>query len=178
MGIYTRTGDDGTTGLRAGGRVPKSDPVIECLGALDELNAAVGLAAAAAVEPLVAQLRAVQRDIFAAGAYLAAVRDGAAQGGDSFAPAATARLEQEIDAAESVLPPLRKFILPGGGEAAARLHIARTVCRRAERQMVRLAQTAPVNSALLAWINRLGDWLFTVARVANRMAGVQDITWP
>lgn len=178
MGIYTRTGDDGTTGLRGGVRVSKSDPMIECLGALDELNAAVGLAAAAAAEPLVSQLRAVQRDIFAAGACMSAMRDGGARGGASFAHAATARLEKDIDAAEKALPPLRNFILPGGCEAAARLHVARTVCRRAERRMVRLAEAENLDRALLAWMNRLGDWLFAVARLANHAAGVADITWP
>lgn len=179
MGIYTRTGDDGTTGLPGGTRVGKADPVIECLGALDELNAAIGLAAVGAAEPLHRQLCAIQRDLLSVGAHVAAVRAGKGGGAaTAFSVEATTRLEREIDAAEAILPPLRNFILPGGCETAARLHLARTICRRTERQIARLAECgAPLDKGIAAYVNRLSDWLFVAARRANHAAGVADIIW-
>ena len=180
MKIYTRTGDDGTTGLIGGRRVRKSDLGIECYGTVDELNAAVGVAAAAAPQSLAAQLRAVQNDLFVIGSHLAAPADGAPTNVNlpPLDEGGAARLEAEIDAAEAELPPLRNFILPGGGEASARLHLARTVCRRAERLAVALAEERQVPPDILLYLNRLSDWLFVMARQANKQAGVEDIDWP
>ncbi|HZN68467.1 MAG TPA: cob(I)yrinic acid a,c-diamide adenosyltransferase [Tepidisphaeraceae bacterium] len=189
MKIYTRTGDDGTTGLVGGRRVPKSDPRIDCYGTVDELNASLGLAAAvlsAAAVPdpsLVERLRAVQGELFVIGAHLATAPDERASRAASLPPppdeGMVLRLEGEIDSAESRLPPLHNFILPGGTEAAARLHLARTVCRRAERLLVGMAieanSTAP--SVTVRYLNRLSDWLFVQARLANFLAGVADIPW-
>jgi cob(I)alamin adenosyltransferase len=189
MKIYTRTGDDGTTGLVGGRRVPKSDARIDCYGTVDELNATLGLAAAtlsagaAPDPPLVERLREVQADLFVIGAYLATLPDERAARAASLPPppdeGMVLRLEGEIDAAESRLPPLHNFILPGGAEAAARLHLARTVCRRAERLLVGLAveanATAP--SVTVRYLNRLSDWLFVQARLCNHLAGVADIPW-
>jgi cob(I)alamin adenosyltransferase len=180
MKIYTRTGDDGTTGLIGGRRVRKSDPRIECYGTVDELNAAVGLAAVAAPPALAAQLRAVQNDLFVIGSHLAAPADGAPASVPlpPLDEAGAARLETEIDAAEADLPPLRNFILPGGSDASARLHFVRTVCRRAERLVVTMSEERPVPPAILLYLNRLSDWLFVMARHANHQAGVEDIGWP
>jgi cob(I)alamin adenosyltransferase len=183
MKIYTRTGDDGTTGLIGGRRVRKSDPRIECYGTVDELNAALGVAAVVAPPALAELLRAVQDDLFVLGSHLAApVEAGGAR------PAAVAlppldesiptRLEKEIDVAEAELPPLRNFILPGGTEASARLHLARTICRRAERLAVALAEDRPIPPLVVRYLNRLSDWLFVQARWCNRQAGVPDILWP
>jgi cob(I)alamin adenosyltransferase len=182
MKIYTKTGDDGSTSLLGGGaaaRVPKSDARIDCYGNVDELNATIGWAAIAAGSgPIGDALRTVQSDLFTIGSHLA-VPDGA------IVPASVpalddsiiARLEMQIDAADVQLPPLRNFILPGGSELAARLHVARTVCRRAERRLVSFAMDRPVSPTILTFLNRLSDWLFVQARAANRQAGVSDIAW-
>jgi cob(I)alamin adenosyltransferase len=178
MKIYTRTGDDGTTGLFGGTRVSKADPRIECIGAIDELNAAIGLArccADVAVSPWLAE---VQNELFVVGARLATPGD---RGEGSRLPALAQgmidRLEQQIDGAEAELTPLRQFILPGGGEAAARLHLARAVCRRAERLLVALASQQTVEPMTLTYVNRLSDWLFVLARLSNRRSGVPDVPW-
>lgn len=182
MKIYTRTGDDGTTGLLGGRRVRKSDLPIECYGTVDELNAAVGLAAVAGVAPaaLAPKLKAVQNDLFVLGSHLASPAD------ERGAPnvhlprldeSIAARLEAEIDAAEAQLSPLRQFILPGGSEVSARLHLARTVCRRAERLVVALAEQHPVPQLIVRYLNRLSDWLFVQARWCNRQDGVEDVPW-
>jgi cob(I)alamin adenosyltransferase len=191
MKIYTRTGDDGTTGLIGGGRVRKCDPRIECTGTVDELNAGIGLAAgalaggggggagaAAGEAERVAQLRQVQNDLFVIGSHLATPDESPHR---SSLPALdeqmVTRLEMQIDAAESQLPRLRNFILPGGSDAAARLHLARTVCRRAERRLVEFSLDRPVPGIVLTYLNRLSDWLFVQARLANRLAGVDDVPW-
>jgi cob(I)alamin adenosyltransferase len=178
MKIYTKTGDDGSTGLIGGERVAKSDPRIDCYGTVDELNAAIGLAAVAADASLLHQLRAVQNDLFVIGSHLAtpshvpqnvslpALDDGMIH-----------RLEMQIDAADATLPALRNFILPGGTECAARLHLARTVCRRAERLLVNFAADRPVPGMIITYLNRLSDWLFVQARSANAAADVADIPW-
>jgi cob(I)alamin adenosyltransferase len=181
MKIYTKTGDDGSTGLFGGGRVPKSDPRIECYGTVDEMNATLGLAAAGGVPgagELVQALHAVQCDLFVIGAHLATPEDSPYR--SSLPPldqGMSTRLEGQIDAAESQLSPLRQFILPGGSETAARLHLARTICRRAERLLVSFAASHPVDPALLIYLNRLSDWLFVQARLANHRAGVADVPW-
>jgi cob(I)alamin adenosyltransferase len=177
--IYTRTGDAGETALFDGTRVRKSDPRVEAYGHVDELNAMLGLALAAGAEPaLAAQLVQLQHDLFALGARLAdpnariagRVRK-AALGADD-----VRRLEGWIDEAESELEPLRRFILPGGAPAGAALHVARTICRRAERYIVSLGDGA-VDPDLLAYVNRLSDLLFVLARLANARAGVSDVEW-
>jgi cob(I)alamin adenosyltransferase len=187
MKIYTKTGDDGTTGLIGGGRVRKCDPRIDCYGTVDELNAAIGLAVSALADgragakdeaDLSGHLRQVQNDLFVIGSHLATPDESPHR---SSLPALdeqmVTRLEMQIDAAESQLPRLRNFILPGGSEAAARLHLARTICRRAERLLVGFSLDRPVPGIVLTYLNRLSDWLFVQARLANRLAGVEDLPW-
>jgi cob(I)alamin adenosyltransferase len=180
MKIYTKTGDDGSTGLFGGQRASKADPRIECYGTVDELNAAIGWAAVCADSDLQSMLRAVQNELFDIGAHLATPRDSSAKKSATL-PALdesmVARLEREIDDADAILPPLRNFILPGGSESAARLHVARTVCRRAERLVVGFAQHDPVLPVMITYLNRLSDWLFVQARLANHRAGVLDVLW-
>jgi cob(I)alamin adenosyltransferase len=180
MKIYTRTGDDGTTGLIGGSRVLKSDSAIECYGTVDELNAALGLAAIAADAKLLDQMHQVQSALFAIGAYLASPPNTPTEQGtlsDVFDFGLPSLLETQIDEAQAELPGLRNFILPGGTELAARLHVARTVCRRAERLLVGLQMERVVNPTVLAYVNRLSDWLFVQARRANHRAGQPDILW-
>jgi cob(I)alamin adenosyltransferase len=177
--IYTRTGDAGQTALFDGSRVSKADPRVEAYGHIDELNAVLGQARAAGVDPaLDTWLERLQRDLFALGAQLA---DPASRIAPRVTKAALdaadiARLEQWIDEAEAGLPPLRRFVLPGGSAAGAALHLARTVCRRAERHIVGLGPEA-VDADLLAYVNRLSDLLFVLARLANTRAGVADQEW-
>jgi cob(I)alamin adenosyltransferase len=179
MKIYTRTGDRGETSLFDGTRVRKSDPRIDACGHVDELNAMLGLARASAPDlALGQQLEALQHDLFALGARLA---DPNARIAGRVRKAALGeedvrRLEAWIDAAEAELEPLRRFILPGGSPVGAALHVARTLCRRAERHMVALGGGA-AEPALLAYVNRLSDLLFVLARVANLRAGVPDVEW-
>jgi cob(I)alamin adenosyltransferase len=182
--IYTRTGDSGDTGLFDGTRVPKSDARVATYGEVDELNAWLGFARALVRDgALVPMIERVQRDLFAVGARLA---DPSHRIADRVAKAAAvstedvARLEQWIDEIEAGLPPLRHFILPGGSDAGAALHVARTVCRRAERAMVALAQTIGPDAfepELLTYVNRLSDLLFVMARRANAGAGAQELEW-
>lgn len=179
MKIYTRTGDDGTTGLIGGDRVRKSDPRLECYGTTDELNAAIGLVRVIAPDWLSTVLEPVQNDLFVVGAHLAAPEnDPTAQ---KHLPVMDdtmiARLEMQIDSAEAEVPAMRYFILPGGTELAARLHLARTICRRAERQIVQFSWDRPVHPTILTYMNRLSDWLFVQARLANHLAGVPDVPW-
>ena len=179
--IYTRTGDDGTTGLVDGSRSPKHAARIEAIGAVDEANSALGLAILALDE--VDDLRRVQNDLFDLGADLATPKG--ALDGEGFepgemvlrvVPAQVDWVEQAIDTANEQLEPLTSFVLPGGGEAAARLHVARATVRRAERAMTALASHEPVNPAALHYINRLSDLLFCLARLANN-GGKTDVTW-
>jgi len=176
--IYTRTGDTGETSLFDGTRARKNDPRVDAYGEVDELNAWLGLACASRLDPaLAADVIQLQRDLFALGAQLAdpaekiAARVTKAALGDED----VARLEQLIDRLEVDLPPLRRFILAGGAPAGAALHVARTVCRRAERRMVAL--DPPVDPVLLRYVNRLSDLLFVLARVANHRAGVTEVEW-
>jgi cob(I)alamin adenosyltransferase len=181
--IYTRTGDSGETGLFDGTRVPKSDPRVATYGEVDELNAWLGLARASLEDAeLVEMLERVQRDLFAIGARLA---DPGHRIAERVTKAAVStdditRLEQWIDRLEAALPPLRRFILAGGSGAGAMLHVARTVCRRAERAMVALEQTGGRDAyepELLTYVNRLSDLLFVMARAANHRSGIADIEW-
>ena len=179
MKIYTRTGDAGETALFDGSRVSKADARVDAYGHVDELNAVLGQARAAGVDPaLDAWLEQLQRDLFALGALLAdpASRIAARVTKATLGADDTARLERWIDEAEAALPPLRRFVLPGGTTAAAALHLARTVCRRAERHIVGLGPDA-VDADLLAYVNRLSDLLFVLARLANARAGVADREW-
>ena len=178
MKIYTKTGDDGTTGLIGGDRVRKSDRRIECYGTVDELNACLGWASVAADAKSLATLRQVQNDLFVIGSHLATPDEGRLNSNlPPLDDAIIHRLEMQIDSTESDLAPLREFILPGGSELAARLHIARTVCRRAERLLVDFSMDRPVAAIILTYLNRLSDWLFVHARAANQRNGVSDIPW-
>jgi cob(I)alamin adenosyltransferase len=178
MKIYTRTGDDGTTGLFGGQRTRKDDARIECYGTIDETNAAIGLAAATVGEPLRSHLREVQHDLFTIGSHLATPPESpSAAKLPPLDDLIVARLEMQIDAADARLPRLRQFILPGGSDLAARLHVARTVCRRGERLLVAFAQDRPVPAVILMYMNRLSDWLFVMARLANHEARVADVPW-
>jgi len=185
MKIYTKTGDDGTTGLIGGGRVRKCDPRIECSGTVDELNAAIGFAASAlATNPvageidLFAHLRQVQNDLFVIGSHLATPEESPHRSSlPGLDEQMVTRLEMQIDAAETQLPKLQNFILPGGSEPAARLHVARTICRRAERLLVDFSLDRPIAGIVLTYLNRLSDWLFVQARLANHLSGVEDVLW-
>jgi cob(I)alamin adenosyltransferase len=178
MKIYTKTGDDGTTGLIGGERVRKSDRRIECYGTVDEVSAHLGLAAVVADGELLDAIRQAQNDLFVIGSHLATPEVSNWQANlPPLEDAMVHRLEMQIDSAETKLPPLREFILPGGSELAARLHVARTVCRRSERLLVDFAMDRPVPAMILTYINRLSDWLFVQARAANQRHGVIDIPW-
>jgi cob(I)alamin adenosyltransferase len=176
--IYTRTGDAGETSLFDGTRVAKHDPRVEAYGDVDEANAWLGLARASTLDPALADdLVQIQRDLFALGAQLA---DPANKIADRVMKAVVRdadveRLEQWIDRLEEELPPLRRFILAGGTPAGAALHVARTVCRRAERRIVSL--DPPVEAVLIRYVNRLSDLLFVMARVANHRGGVPEVEW-
>ncbi len=179
MKIYTKTGDDGTTGLLAPGRVGKDCPRIEAYGTVDELNAALGVARASkldAVSDLV--VAQIQDDLFVVGSALA---DPSPEGRFYHAVHGerVARLEQEIDRLDTELPPLTQFILPGGTLGAAQLHLGRTICRRAERQVIRLMHQPGEHVAheILVYLNRLSDLLFVLARAVNHRAGVTDTPW-
>lgn len=177
--IYTRTGDHGETGLFDGTRVPKSDARVATYGDVDELNAWLGLARSQSADAeLNAMLEQIQRDLFAVGARLAdpTSRIAPRVTKAAISPEDIARLEGWIDQLEEGLPPLRRFILAGGSPGGASLHVARTVCRRAERAMVALGADA-VEADLLVYVNRLSDLLFVMARAANRRAGVTETEW-
>ncbi|NJN66047.1 MAG: cob(I)yrinic acid a,c-diamide adenosyltransferase [Chloroflexaceae bacterium] len=176
MKIYTRTGDNGTTGLWGGQRVTKDAPRVAAYGEVDELNAMLGVVRASGVDPMLDEaLGRVQQELFVVGADLAT--PGEATRIDRTSAESAARLEQEIDQFEAELEPLRQFILPGGALPSAYLHLARTICRRAERCVVALAAAEPVNQAVLTYFNRLSDWLFVLARLVNVRAGVADVPW-
>lgn len=183
--IYTKTGDRGETGLFGGQRVRKDHVRVEAYGDVDELNSLLGVVAAQLeverLDDVVRGLRDVQVDLFTVGANLATPRpeDGGRE--SDFVPSLRdgriEELERWIDAAEGELEPLKAFILPGGTAAAAALHLARTVCRRAERRTVTLSHDAHIGPEFITYLNRLSDLLFTLARLANRRAGVADVPW-
>jgi cob(I)alamin adenosyltransferase len=181
MKIYTRTGDEGETSLFGGNRVPKCDARVEAYGHVDELNAVLGVVAAAEPPDLERDLvQAIQRDLFAIGGRLASPEPDRVAKALEKAVIPHERidaLEAAIDRVEGELAPLRQFILPGGTSKAAYLHLARTVCRRAERSVVALNRESKVPSEILKYLNRLSDLLFTLARLANHRAGVSDQTW-
>jgi cob(I)alamin adenosyltransferase len=181
MKIYTKTGDAGTTGLFGGGRVSKDDSRVEAYGDVDELNAVVGMARSIESMPRIDEvLVPIQRDLFAIGALLATPdREKMAQHLQKarIDDARITELERAIDDGEAELKPLRSFILPGGSAKAAALHVARTVCRRAERRVVHLQHDVELPPLAIIYLNRLSDLLFTLARVANHRAGAGEVTW-
>ncbi len=180
MKIYTRTGDAGETGLFVGPRVPKDDARIEAYGTVDELNTVLGMARSESLsEDLDQLILNVQTQLFTVGAELA-TPDPQLVGLRTIGDQDVAALEHEIDHFDAQLPPLTQFVIPGGTPAAAVLHLARAVCRRAERRVVTLLQTAPqpaVSLIIVRYLNRLSDLLFVLSRVANARASVTDVYW-
>ncbi len=179
--IYTRTGDEGETGLFGGGRVPKSHRRVHAYGEVDELNAVLGFAITRLPEEQAEirdRLRTIQADLFTLGSHLATPRDARSSGHIPPLPEARpGEMELWIDQAEDELDPLRSFILPGGSGAGASLHLARTVCRRAERAVVDLAAHDDIDPFILVYLNRLSDLLFDLARLVNHRAGLPETPW-
>jgi cob(I)alamin adenosyltransferase len=180
--LYTRSGDAGLTSLFGGGRVPKDSPRVEAYGAVDELNSALGVAAAFLDDATVTgELQGIQNDLFNIGSELASEtgNEAAAAAGQMFkdAEARIAALEALIDRYDAQVEPLRTFILPSGSQAGALLHLCRTICRRAERAAVRLSRDEPVNPDVVRYLNRLSDLLFVLARYVNRQAGMPETPW-
>jgi cob(I)alamin adenosyltransferase len=179
--IYTKTGDDGQTGLFGGGRVEKDDPRVEAYGDIDELNAALGMARAVELMPRIDEvLVGVQRDLFSIGALVATpdrekMREQLAKA--RIDDSRIMELEHSIDECDRELTPLRAFIVPGGTPKSAALHVARTVCRRAERRVVALGRHVELPGLVVIYLNRLSDLLFMLARVANARAGAGEVTW-
>jgi len=179
MKIYTKTGDAGETSLFDNSRVSKADPRVDAYGEVDEVNAVLGAALSQGVDDDIASvLTTVQKDLFAVGARLA---DPSSRIAERVTKAAVTteqieRLETTIDRLETELPPLRRFILPGGSSAGALLHLARTVCRRAERRVVALG-TDSVEPGVIIYLNRLSDLLFVMARAVNHRAGIPETEW-
>jgi cob(I)alamin adenosyltransferase len=180
MKIYTRRGDTGETDLFGSGRVAKDHLRVEAYGAVDELNATLGLSAAATSEADLREfVQSLQRGLYEVGAYLATpeARHRDAMGMHEPNDAVIAALEARIDGFEAELPPLERFVLPGGTPSAAAFHLARTVCRRAERRAVALGRVESLAPNAVRYLNRLSDLLFVLARVANHRAGVPDVEW-
>lgn len=179
--IYTKTGDDGQTALFGGGRVEKDHPRVEAYGEVDELNACLGMARSVELMPRIDEvLVPVQRDLFSIGALLATpdhdkMREQLQKA--RIDEERIAELERAIDDCEQELEPLRSFILPGGTPKSSALHVARTVCRRAERRVVALQREAGLPELVVIYLNRLSDLLFMLARLANKRAGAGEVTW-
>jgi cob(I)alamin adenosyltransferase len=173
--IYTKGGDKGSTSLGTGKRVPKHDPRVAAYGTVDEANAAIGIARLHADAELDRMLSRIQNDLFDLGADLCRPESDGREG-LRIVEAQVERLEREIDAMNAKLAPLNSFVLPGGTPAAAHLHQARTIVRRAEREMTALAEREPVNPAAIRYVNRLSDHLFVAARAAND-GGARDVLW-
>ena len=183
MKIYTKTGDAGETSLFGGMRVPKDDARVRAYGDVDELNAVLGFAMA--LEPSTfesAMLATTQRDLFTIGAELATpdpakMGKALARSGSAISGSDVGALEDVINKHESKLKPLKNFVLPGGTPKAAAFHVARTVCRRAERSVVTLSRTEQINPAIIHYLNRLSDLCFVLARAVNQQAGTPDVQW-
>ena len=170
--IYTRTGDDGSTGLGDGTRTQKDSLRVEAFGTIDELNSILGMLLTHALPPNVhGFLTDIQHELFDIGGELCI------PGRHAIQPQQVERLEQQLDQLNEVLPPLKEFILPGGTAAAAVCHLARTVCRRAERRLITLAREETVNATTTAYVNRLSDFLFVLARHLNAAANAPDVLW-
>ena len=179
MKIYTKTGDSGETSFFDKTRVSKADPRVDAYGEVDELNACLGIArAAVSDDDIVSALESIQKDLFALGARLADPTSRIARRVEkaTITTADVERLEQVIDRLEMEVPPLRRFILPGGSTAGALLHLARTVCRRAERRVIGLGADA-VEPILIVYLNRLSDLLFVMARTVNHRVGLGEVEW-
>lgn len=179
MKIYTRTGDDGSTSLFGGGRVSKGHIRLHAYGTVDELNSLLGVVLAVGVsdDDLRSGIQRVQADLFVVGADLATPLEAKTKRDVRVSEAMFDRLEHEIDVWESRLPSLKNFILPGGDMVGALLHQARTVCRRAERWVSTLVEEETINDNVLTYLNRLSDWLFVAARIANQAAGHSEEIW-
>ncbi len=178
MKIYTRAGDDGSTGLLGAGRVSKASARVEAYGSADELNAALGAARALDAHGWFEQeLALIQAQLFTLGAELATVDARLLSRMPRVAEGDVTRFEQWMDRFDAELKPLKNFILPAGTALAAQLHVARTVCRRAERRTIALSAHEPLEGPLVKYLNRLSDLLFVMARVANRRAGVAEVEW-
>jgi cob(I)alamin adenosyltransferase len=181
MPIYTKTGDSGQTGLFGGGRVPKDDPRVAAYGDVDELNSAIGMVRATGPVQLFDPLfESIQRDLFSLGGHLATPdpqKVARALEKAELGEGRVVEFERLIDEVDRELAPLRAFVLPAGTPKAAALHLARTVCRRAERSVVHLSHGAEVPAFFIVYLNRLSDLLFTLARLANHRDGVGDVTW-
>lgn len=178
MKIYTKTGDDGTTSLFSGGRVPKHHLRVESYGTVDELNSAIGMARTLCLSPEGdADLARIQHQLFNLGADLSTPLDAPSSYVIRMDADTVVWLEGRIDALTEALPPLKTFILPGGSPAAAAVHVARTVCRRAERLVAQLGEQEALGDHVLPYLNRLSDYLFTLARWENQQAGVEDVKW-
>lgn len=190
--IYTRTGDGGETRLAGGQAIDKDDPRIEAYGTVDELSSTLGLARAACVtgrkergakqlrqieDRLDGRLRRIQNELFNLGAELAMLAHDRRLDTPTVRQSHVRRLETEIDEMNGLLRPLESFVLPGGGTLSSQLHVARTVCRRAEREVVRLGRSAPLPKEALRYLNRLSDWLFVAARTAARAHGEHEPLW-
>jgi cob(I)alamin adenosyltransferase len=176
--VYTRTGDDGTTGLGSGKRIPKDALRLDAYGSVDELNSVLGVAIAVGLTgPLSSLLLRIQQELFVLGADLSVPEEDKKERSLRLSEELVARLESEIDELSEPLSPLANFILPGGSAGAAHLHVARTVCRRAERLAVSLAREEEVNGVCVHYLNRLSDALFVMARYENHGRGVEDVLW-
>lgn len=176
MKLYTKRGDDGGTDLIGGRRVPKCDLRVAAYGEVDETNAAIGLTIAGCEHDATKEmLQRIQSDLFVLGAELATQDERTPT--QEISKAHVQQLERWIDAASGEVPPLKHFILPGGDETAARFHLSRAVCRRAERAVVELSQTRRVGRPAMIYLNRLSDLLFALARCANRRACIDDVPW-
>jgi cob(I)alamin adenosyltransferase len=174
--VYTRTGDDGTTALTGGSRVPKDAARVELYGTVDELNATIGLALASGLDAEIATpLAGIQNELFHLGAELSNPAQGSA--GPRLGAKHVEALETLMDRLSESLPPLENFVLPGGSPGAAALHVARTVCRRTERLAVATARSEPISEVAIAYLNRLSDALFVAARFENVRKGVADVLW-
>jgi len=178
MKIYTKTGDDGSTALFAGGRVAKTHARVKAYGTVDELNSQIGVARAVGVsENGMELLEQVQNQLFHLGADLATPLEAKAEWVTRVELTQVDWLEASIDTLTADLPELKHFILPGGTPGAAHLHVARTVCRRAERHVIELGQGEAINETAVIYLNRLSDWLFTLARWENHQAGISEAKW-
>ena len=181
MTIYTRTGDAGETGLFGGGRVPKDHHRVDAYGAVDELNSTIGVVRATPPTPFFDELlETIQRDLFALGGQLATPDPEKVRAALQKAELSEARIrhfEEVMDQADQDLPELRAFVLPAGTAKAAALHLARTVCRRAERKVVTLSHDTEIPALFVTYLNRLSDLLFTLARLANHQDGAGDVSW-
>lgn len=179
MKLYTRGGDQGSTGLFGGDRVSKSHPRLMAYGTLDELNSAVGLLRLHARAADEAALQRVQHDLFVLGAILATPESRLDMLGEKMSRTTwtVAEMEADIDRLTALAPPMKAFVLPGGCAASAYAHMARTICRRAEREVVMFNAEEPVDPAVIIYLNRLSDWLFALARAENATGGTPDIEW-